>query len=313
MIASRWPADGPLWLLVGLGSAFLVGLGSFVARLSVPYDPFVACETFAATALARVGTLALIVPAAVISVVVVATLLALGHQSWVTWRVLARVLKRRRPPSARLVRLARQVGVAGRLDVVADADVYTFCHGFLRPRVCVTDGLTSLLADDELAAVLRHEAHHVQHSDPVKILLSRATASGLFFLPLAGALRDGFLAGKEICADADAVADGGELPLARALVKLLHAECPSWPAGVLAVGAFSPTEARLQRLVHPDRRRSTLPAAMDWIVSLALVAGIFGFSYGAAAAGQAAPVHAACPAAIALASPGAGHLVASVR
>jgi hypothetical protein len=164
----------------------------------------------------------------------------------------------------------------------------------LAPRICLSSGLAALLADDELLAVLRHEAHHLRHRDPVKILVGRSVASGLFFLPLAGALRNGYLAAKELCADADATAAGGELPLARALCKLLQADRPSWPAGVLAVGALSPTEARLQQLIDPQVIRPILPSWADWLVSLALVAGIFGFNYGSAMAGQAVAIESVC-------------------
>jgi hypothetical protein len=160
--------------------------------------------------------------------------------------------------------------------------------------VCVTTALAGLLDDEELLAVLRHEAHHLRHHDPLKILLSRALASGLFFLPLAGALRDGFLAGKEICADASAARLGSDGALARALYRMLGAERPAWPAGVLAVGALSPTEARIRHLVEPEAAHFAWPRPADWIVSLALMAGIFGFSHGTAVASRSGPIHASC-------------------
>jgi hypothetical protein len=67
---------------------------------------------------------------------------------------------------------------------------------------------------------------------------------------------------------------------------MLHADRPSWPAGVLAIGALSPTEARIHSLLEPQAEYPTLPRAFDWIATLALTAGIFGFSLGSAAAAQ---------------------------
>lgn len=293
MSGRRVAADGPLGLLLLLAGGFLLSLGAFVARHTLPYDPFETCQTMAATVVARLSTLGMLLPLGVIAVVLVAGALALGHQALATRRVLARVLARRALPDARLGALAARAGLDGRLDVVPDDTVFTFCYGLLRPRVCLSAGLAGMLDDDELLAVLRHEAHHARHHDPLKILVVRSLASALFFLPLAGALRNGYLAGKEICADEDATA-GGEIPLARALWKMLAAPRPAWPAGVLAVGALSPTEARLRHLLEQGRPGMLLPSPTDWILSAALVAGLFGFSYGSAAAREAEPMDAAC-------------------
>jgi len=295
MRQGRFAADGPLALLVGIGAAFALALGVVIARRApANLDPFAACERLTTTLVARLDSAGHLLPIAVLGVVLLAAALALGHQLWVTRRVLGRVLAGRMPLPARLVRLERLTGIEGRLDLVAEDASYVFCYGMWSPRICVSAGLVDLLTDDELEAVLRHEAHHVRHRDPVKILVSRSVASGLFFLPLAGALRNGYLAAKELCADADATAAGGELPLARALCKLLHADRPEWPAGVLAVGALSPTEARLQQLIDPQVIRPVLPSPTDWIVSLLLVAGIFGFGHGSAMASQAVVVDAVC-------------------
>ena len=305
---SKWrgSADGPLVVLAVLALALVGALAVFLARNALLVEPFTRCDTPGATLWSRLGTVGLLVPAALIAQVLLATALALGHQGWTTRRVLSRVLARRVPPSDRLRRLAVQAGLGARLDVVADSAVFTFCYGLWRPRVCLSTGLAALLDDAELLAVLRHEAHHRRHRDPLKILASRALASGLFFLPLAGALHDAYLAAKELCADADASPDGDDLPLAGALVKLVRARRPAWPAGVLAVGSFSATEARLQRLVRPGEVRTRTPSATDWLVSGAIVAVIFAFSGGAVAAAEALPVEQSCRAAAVRAAPTTG-------
>lgn len=294
MSRHRLIADGPLWLLGGIAVAFVGVEAGFAARHSLAYDPFVACETLVTTAAARLTTFGVLLPLGVLGVVAIAAGLSFGHQMVVTRRTLQRVLARRRPLDSRLRRIAGSLGIQPRLDLVDDPTVFTFCHGLFRPRVCVSSGLVDRLSDDELLAVLTHEAHHVRHLDPLKILVGRTLASGLFFLPLAGALRRGYSAGKEICADADALAVGEGLPLARALYVMLGAPRPVWPAGVLAIGALTPTEARLRGLLEPECVRRTWPRPLDWIISIALSAGLFGFSYGAAAASGAAPLVEAC-------------------
>ncbi len=276
-------ADLPFALLIGVGLAFAGGLTAILTSSTLPQDPLAACATFAATVALRLTTVGLLAPLAILSAVILAAVLSLGHQLWATRRMLRQVLKYSVTPSRAVADAARSAGVAG-LDVVADGGVFVFCWGYIRPRVCLSLGLADLLAPDELAAVLRHEAHHARHRDPLKILLGRAVASGLFFLPVAGALRNGFLAGKEICADKAAQNVDDCMALPRALVKMLHADRPTWPAGVLAIGALTPTEARIYSLLEPDEPHRTLPRAVDWVVTLALTAGIFGFSLGSAAA-----------------------------
>lgn len=276
-------ADLPFALLMGVGVAFVGGLTLVVARSTLPQDPLAACATLVGTVAARLATVGLLAPLAILSAVILATLLALGHQLWATRRMLKRVLGHAVVPPSDVAESAQQAGVGG-LDLVADAGVFVFCWGYFRPRICISLGLVDLLAPTELAAVLRHEAHHARHRDPVKILIGRAVASGLFFLPVAGALRNGFLTGKEICADRAAQNSADSMALPRALVKMLHADRPTWPAGVLAIGALSPTEARIYSLLEPEGAHRTLPSALDWVVTLALTAGIFGFSLGSAAA-----------------------------
>lgn len=308
MSRPRWAADGPLLLLALVGLAFALGLAWLGGRpapaIAAAGD---ACAELAATVVDHWRRAGAWLPWALLGAMLIAASLAFGHQLWVTRAVLRRVLIDRRPLGARLRGLARATGLDGRLDLVADDRAFTFCFGFWRPRVCLSTGLVALLDDQELAAVLRHEAHHLRHRDPLKILLGRSLASLLFFLPLAGALRNGFLAGKELCADAEASRSGGEMPLARALYKLLRAERPIWPAGVLAVGAFSPTEARLRQLIEPGAIRPCLPSATEWLSSLAIVAGILGFSTGSALAAPAALAHTSCESPYAVA-PGAAPL-----
>lgn len=290
----RKAADGPLLGLLVLVVSMSAGLAYFVLRRAMPVDPFQSCLTLASTVQARLTALGVLSPTAFIAVMMLAALLAMIHQIWATRRMLNRVLARRVPLDAPLNRLAERIGLAGRIDLVCDPSVYTFCHGLFAPRVCLSTGLRALLEDDELQAVLVHEAHHLGHRDPFKILLGRSLASALFFLPLAGALRNAFLAGKELSADAAAAALGGELALASALYKMLRAERPVWPAGVLAIGALSPTEARLRQLLEPEPLRPVWPDAKDWISSAMVIAAIFGFAFGSAATVQAAPLEAAC-------------------
>jgi len=120
-------------------------------------------------------------------------------------------------------------GVA-RAHVVEDDEPQAFCIGLLRPRIYVSRAALELLGDDERAAVLAHEAHHARRRDPVRLLVARSLADGLFFLPGARSLPERYAALAELAADeAATAARGGRRALASAL--LAFDEHPS-PAAI---------------------------------------------------------------------------------
>jgi len=294
MSTRRRVADAPLAILVAVAAILGAALGAFVLKgRPSAADAFAACETLATRLLQHAAVFGRLTPLLVVCVAVVAGGLALIHQLVATRRMIRRVLGHQIVSSPRIADVARAAGLGDRLTVIDDAHAFAFCHGYGAPQVCISSGLVAVLDDAELLAVLRHEAHHVRYRDPLKILVCRSLASALFFLPLAGALRNGYLAGKELCADDDA-ARGDGLPLARALLKLLGASRPAWPAGVLAIGALTPTEIRLEHLLAEGAPRPMLPAATDWLATAVLVAGLFGFSYGTAAAASTPTAPSSC-------------------
>lgn len=232
------------------------------------------------------------------TLVVGGSLLLIGGslvRQWLATRSLLREIAAHRvavPP--RLARLAAETGLQGRIDCVTGVSVAPFCYGFLRPRVCISLELLDLLDDRELVAVLRHEAYHVFHREPLKIWLSRGMTRGLFFLPLARELRDSYLAAKEIAADEVTAADSeNELPLASALIKLLSLNDRRVPDPMAAVGGLvsgpvaalvlrsggNITEARIRRLLDQQPVRLRWPSLSSVLFSALVVGVIFTVSY----------------------------------
>lgn len=172
---------------------------------------------------------------------------------------------RERPPT-RLIALLETDGLGADDLVYLDlARPYAFCLGWWRPHIWLTAGLVRLLSDDEeLAAVVAHEAYHRRQRDPLRLVISRALKTAFFFLPLLGDLAQAVELQQEVAADQFAVARlGDDLPLLCALQKLLTCEIKGT---MLASGAYTPfnvTEARLRRLVHPSR-----PTPLNWRSSL---------------------------------------------
>lgn len=121
------------------------------------------------------------------------------------------------PPHVR--RLAVNVGVP-RVCLIADATVAAFTVGLLRPQVVVTTGLLAALDDEQLGAVLRHEATHVGRRDPLRLLVAQLAHGWTFFVPYARHLRQRVVLGMELAADRNAVCHHGRRPVAAALVRL---------------------------------------------------------------------------------------------
>ena len=164
------------------------------------------------------------------------------------------------------------------VDLIPDARAYSFCHGLLRPRICVTTGLLDLLDDAELRALLLHERHHLRQRDPLRILVSEVAADAMSLLPIARALAQRNRVAQEVAADQAAIAGSdSDVPLSSALLKLLTVGSSRLQIPT-AVGAFSATEERIARLVYGDcASDERLTGA--WVATVLIVAGTLLMGY----------------------------------
>ncbi|HUG56528.1 MAG TPA: M56 family metallopeptidase [Candidatus Limnocylindrales bacterium] len=178
-------------------------------------------------------------------------LAALLRQLIATALLIRRLLGRRIPVPAAVRVAAHEAGLAGRIDVVEDARAFSFCYWFLRPRICLSTALVGRMEPDELTAVLLHERCHLRRRDPLRLVVARYFAAGLYVIPLVEELLAYYTLEKELEADQDAVAELGSVgPLARALYKVLP-DADDVSLGLLVpVGSLSVTEARIDQLVE---------------------------------------------------------------
>lgn len=146
---------------------------------------------------------------------------------------------------------AAAIGLAldGRIDIVADDRPFSFCYWFAVPRICLSSALVDRLDRDELRAVLLHERYHLRQRDPLRVIVARYFAAGLYVVPVVDELLGYYALQKEIAADQEAVATDGPSPLASALYKLLP-DADDVSLGLLVpVSSLSVTEARIEQLV----------------------------------------------------------------
>ena len=164
----------------------------------------------------------------------------------------------RGPSPAPLVAAVGRSGV-GNVVCLDSPAASAFCAGLLRPRVFVTSSMAAALADEELAAVLVHEAEHARRRDPLRRLVGRAAADVLFWLPLVGWWTRHRLEDAELAADRAAIDRVGRSPLARALRATASPAAPMVGARFDGAGP-----ARVTQMLGdpPPRRRPPLAACL---------------------------------------------------
>jgi beta-lactamase regulating signal transducer with metallopeptidase domain len=178
-------------------------------------------------------------------------LLSLLRQLLATLSLIRTLLSRRVTVSRRVGGIAASLGLAGRIDLVRDSRPFSFCYWFRRPRICLSTGLITRLDDAELRAVLLHERYHLRQRDPLRLVVARYFAAGLYVVPVVEELVEYYTVQKEVAADQAAVREmGGVRELASALFKVLP-DADDVDLGLLVpVGSLSVTEARIDQLVE---------------------------------------------------------------
>jgi Zn-dependent protease with chaperone function len=154
-----------------------------------------------------------------------------------------------------------------RCRLIDSEEPQAFCAGYLRARVYLSRGALEQLEPVELRAVLAHEQHHLRRRDPLRLLVARALADSLFFIPILSGIGERYSALGELAADEAAVkAVDGRGPLASALLKFT--ESSGQPAAVVSLAP-----ERVDHLMgDPDATRWMLPASPLARSALALAA-----------------------------------------
>lgn len=169
------------------------------------------------------------------------------------------LLRSGRPPLPPVIHNASaELGLDGRVDVVASREPFAVTYALVRPRIMVSTALAAALTPAEITAVLAHEREHLRRRDPLRLLAARLLCGWYWYLPAARWLGRRSALRRELAADRAAVGSAGPGVLAGALLKL--AALPACPA---VAAARSPgdepgsLEARVAQLEdgRPPRQR----------------------------------------------------------
>jgi Zn-dependent protease with chaperone function len=265
-LAAAGAATGTL----ALGGVYLVWVlgGCYIASVPLPDAPVCASSLWPTPwmpfALLAVSLLAIAATA------VTTIRAALGQFGGA--RRQRRVLEERRIATPdRLARVAAPAGLSDRVRCVAMKEPIACTIGLTRPRVYVSTGLLAALGDDELAAVLAHEAEHARCRDPLALGAVRVAHRLAVIWPLARRLADRTWLDLEARADARAIDAVGRTPFLAALYKVLSTDADRRTESV-AVGSIDGLLAdRLAILAGQFSPRPRDPAAVRRTVISAVV------------------------------------------
>ncbi|MGO4373704.1 M56 family metallopeptidase [Paenibacillus sp. 2TAB19] len=141
--------------------------------------------------------------------------------------------------------------------VIDRAEPLAFTMGFRKPMIVLSSGLVGLLDEQELEAVIAHEAFHRHNYDALKLFVLQLIAQSLWFIPLTRWSHANYKIMCELQADEHAIkATGSELGLGGALLKMVQS------SGIIRSASTSPVLAsfsdeainyRLRQLIEPQR------------------------------------------------------------
>jgi Zn-dependent protease with chaperone function len=182
------------------------------------------------------------------------------RRQWTKTRSLTRNLALLYAPDTELESSARRLGLRDKVHLIDSEATLCFCAGFISPRIYLSRMMTEKLTPEELEALLLHEKYHLEHHDPLKVLLGRLVVSTLFFIPVLKDVLKRYLIEKEIAADRGAIQyQGHRRGLAGALQKLVQ-ERSTASAESLAVGGEEALSHRIDYLMrHAPQQVHPIP------------------------------------------------------
>lgn len=165
--------------------------------------------------------------------------------------------------------------------VLPTETVVAFCSSGPTPQIVVSDGLVGALRPDELTAVLRHEAAHLEYGHQRVLVLASALARSLFLFPFVRKSTSVLRTGLERWADETAA---GASPATRRQLRQALLAVARVRVNV-AVPAFSAEETVAERLdalgaepVRPSLVRRLLAYAPAAVLTITVVVAVGAFA-----------------------------------
>lgn len=206
------------------------------------------------------------------AIVLIIGLLTLGVQIIKTRLYLKRNMGKKVFVPSVVKRIASELNLDGKVDIIKDKNRFSFCYGIIRPRICLSTGLIKTLNNKELKAVILHESYHLRNYDPLKIVIGASITRMLFFIPALKDLQKYYVLAKEIAADSIATQNVGKQPLISSLSKLITLNNPKF-SGVAAFASRDDLEIRIKYLRGLQKQVLFRPSIFS--ISLSIIVILF--------------------------------------
>lgn len=161
----------------------------------------------------------------------------------------------------------------GSIYVIESPERLAFTIGFRQRRIVLSAGLLELLDENELAAVIHHEAYHQKHADPLKVFLLSMFSSVFWYLPVLKHIHANYKVVREVLADRHAIEQTGSMAdLGRALLKLLKkGQALSGLEAAHVSFADTAINYRIQRMLDPGADVPFVLPARSVFISLGVI------------------------------------------
>lgn len=177
-------------------------------------------------------------------------------------------------PGPRLADAAATHRVTPTVKQSSHHEPVAFCTGLWRPTIVMSDSAVNLLTDEQLKAVLLHEAHHAAARDPLRLAVVKTVAALGFLLPALSDVAQRAALQIEHRADRAAVRSAGALPLLEALIAM-YSRSQQPARGNLAHVAALPRRvegiASMTSPSHPVRWRALALTVLAFVPFAAFV------------------------------------------
>lgn len=151
----------------------------------------------------------------------------------------------------KVAKMAKNLGILDKVEVVKSNSFSSFCYGFLNPRIRISSRVVNQLTVRQLKAVLIHESYHLENRDPLKIFMSQIASSMFFFIPIIKDIKNYYILSKELTADQLAIDSNYGFNLRQALYKTLTQKMQF--VGVASFATASDLEQRISFLTKKQK------------------------------------------------------------
>jgi len=182
------------------------------------------------------------------------------------------LIVRKITPAPEIIGLLKKIGLENKVYIINDSRIFSFCLGFISPKIYLSSTVLTRLNLAEIEAILLHEKYHLEHRDPLKILISQSIKRALFFLPIFKDLNNGYVVGKELAADKKAISLlGNKKILIEALIKIFTPQ-PEFNFKGAVTGPISATKERIEALKETKKIRKIHFSFLNIFFSLIMIA-----------------------------------------